>query len=177
MLQELYVNSLPGSYPYDEDVNDIALQIWLNAQEVSISSSPMMPTTVARNYSCSSSSSTWTAISPANSNDDSQFSDDIIKLMHKEFNQLAFNKEIEALLFVFLSISEHVLYENASGVMVLKEFAKSASISLIKFMSRIGQLIAYYAINDTLSENRISQGDSQKLLSSQIYAYHPQCLI
>ncbi|CAH8842499.1 unnamed protein product [Trichobilharzia szidati] len=240
----LLIFSLPGSYPYDEDVSDIALQIWLNAQEVSISSSPMMPTTLARNNSClsSSSPSTWTAISPANSNDDSsQFSDDIIKLMHKEFNQLAFNKsrypkdvncylnvwksedrcrwlkfrqelsesflaafrylnitdwythaqdqfswivnnstneellvnwqDIEALLFVLLSISEQVLYENASGVMVFKEFAKSISISLIKFMNRIQQLIAYYAINDTMSENRIIQG------GSQIYAYHPQCLI
>ncbi|VDQ06930.1 unnamed protein product [Trichobilharzia regenti] len=87
-------------------------------------------------------------------------------------------QEIEALLFVMLSISEHVLYENASGVMVLKEFAKSVSISLMKFMNKIKQLIAYYyAINDTIGENTTFQWGNQKFLSPEIYVIHSQCLI
>uniref|UniRef100_A0A094ZL67 Exportin-1/Importin-beta-like domain-containing protein n=1 Tax=Schistosoma haematobium TaxID=6185 RepID=A0A094ZL67_SCHHA len=64
--------SLSGHYPYDENISDVALQIWLNIHEASIST---------------------TAYTVGNVHDeDARLSEDTIKRIHMEFSQRAFIK-------------------------------------------------------------------------------------
>ncbi|CAI2727386.1 unnamed protein product [Schistosoma spindalis] len=64
--------SLTGHYPYDEDISDIALQIWLNIYEASIST---------------------TTYTVGNVHDeDARLSEDTIRRIHVEFSQRAFIK-------------------------------------------------------------------------------------
>lgn len=64
--------SLTGHYPYDEDISDVALQIWLNIHEASIST---------------------TAYTVGNVHDeDARLSEDTIRRIHMEFSQRAFIK-------------------------------------------------------------------------------------
>ncbi|VDP25916.1 unnamed protein product [Schistosoma margrebowiei] len=186
--------SLTGHYPYDEDISDIALQIWLNIHEASIST---------------------TAYTVGNvHNEDAKLSEDTIKRIHMEFCQRAFIKshypkdlnqyhtiwnqedrdrwlkfrqeisncflsvfrylnlhdwflqatnqlqstiynctneellanwqESEALLFILSSISEHVIYENESGIIPLLNFAQLISNIIMNFIIKLQQSITYF---------------------------------
>ncbi|VDP28566.1 unnamed protein product [Schistosoma curassoni] len=186
--------SLTGHYPYDEDISDVALQIWLNIHEASIST---------------------TAYTVGNVHDeDARLSEDTIRRIHMEFSQRAFIKshypkdlnqfytiwnqedrdrwlkfrqeisncflsvfrylnlhdwflqatnqlqstiynctneelladwqESEALLFILSSISEHVIYENESGIIPLLNFAQLISNIIMNFIIKLQQSITYF---------------------------------
>ncbi|CAH8514882.1 unnamed protein product [Schistosoma intercalatum] len=186
--------SLTGHYPYDEDISDVALQIWLNIHEASIST---------------------TAYTVGNVHDeDARLSEDTIRRIHMEFSQRAFIKshypkdlnqfytiwnqedrdrwlkfrqeisncflsvfrylnlhdwflqatnqlqstiynctndellanwqESEALLFILSSISEHVIYENESGIIPLLNFAQLISNIIMNFIIKLQQSVTYF---------------------------------
>ncbi|CAH8508062.1 unnamed protein product [Heterobilharzia americana] len=225
--------SLTGHYPYNEDVSDIGLQIWLNMHEASITTTTSN-TITATTVTCSSNSVDYP-------DQDVKSCDDVVKRIHAAFNQCAFIKShypndinqylsiwnvddrsrwlkfrqdlaesflttfrymnlndwflytpnqldqivnnctneefmsnwqvIEVLVFILSSISEDVLYENASGIIPFIDFAQSISNCLLKIVNRIQQMIIINIIN---SNYNIIQWEAQRLLSTTIY---PQLVI